>query len=142
MQFDGSRLKALRLKHGYTLADLSVRSGVSLSHISQLEKGGRKSPSIDYVYRLAEALSVSMYDLLQQRDAPFPELIDNVSIASESAERAWDRFSQTLRPDALQFILSPEGPLYIAFAMRLRDVRKSPQLLLRAVHEFLESENL
>jgi transcriptional regulator with XRE-family HTH domain len=38
----GPRLRALRQRHGGTLAELSAQTGISVSTLSRLESGGRK----------------------------------------------------------------------------------------------------
>lgn len=60
---DGRRLRLLREEEGWTLRDLAERTGLSVSLISQLERGVT-SPSLQSVRRLAEALSVSIFQLL------------------------------------------------------------------------------
>ena len=54
----GKKIKELRKKRNLTARELSERSGVARSLISQLETGKRDSTSIDTVYRLAKALDV------------------------------------------------------------------------------------
>lgn len=53
----GARLRSLRSARGLSLRDLSVRSGLTASFISQVERG-RASPSIASLGRLAEVLEV------------------------------------------------------------------------------------
>lgn len=55
----GKRLKEIRLAKGLSAMELSQRSGVARSLISQLETGKRQSTGIDTIYRLAHALEVS-----------------------------------------------------------------------------------
>ncbi|TGE37192.1 XRE family transcriptional regulator [Desulfosporosinus fructosivorans] len=55
----GKRLKEIRLTKGLSAVELSQRSGVARSLISQLETGKRQSTGIDTIYRLAQALEVS-----------------------------------------------------------------------------------
>ncbi len=60
---DGRLLRELREEYGLTLRELSVKTGLSTSLISQLERGVT-SPSLQSVRRLAEALQVSIFQLL------------------------------------------------------------------------------
>lgn len=55
----GKRLKEIRLTKGLSAKELSHRSGVARSLISQLETGKRQSTGIDTICRLALALEVS-----------------------------------------------------------------------------------
>ncbi|MCP9483308.1 XRE family transcriptional regulator [Shimia sp. CNT1-13L.2] len=54
----GSEVRQLRRARQMTLKEVAHASGVSLSHLSAIERGSSK-PSIDVVERIAEALGVS-----------------------------------------------------------------------------------
>jgi transcriptional regulator with XRE-family HTH domain len=60
---DGKRLRILREEQEWTLRELAERTGLSVSLISQLERGVT-SPSLQSVRRLADALQVSIFQLL------------------------------------------------------------------------------
>lgn len=55
----GKKIKELRNKKDFSARELSERSGVARSLISQLETGKRQSTGMDTVCRLAKALDVS-----------------------------------------------------------------------------------
>lgn len=57
------RLRAERERAGFSQADLAQKSNLSQGHVAQLEQG-RKTPSLDTVDRLAEALGVEGPTLL------------------------------------------------------------------------------
>ncbi|MCW2497990.1 helix-turn-helix domain-containing protein [Jatrophihabitans sp.] len=59
----GSGLRSARRRAGLTMARLAELSGVSQPHLSQLENG-KVSPSINTLYRLANALGISPQQLL------------------------------------------------------------------------------
>ena len=59
----GLKLRKLRQERGSTLRDLAARSGMSISYLSEIEKG-KKYPKPERLLRLAEAL-----------DVPFDELV-------------------------------------------------------------------
>jgi transcriptional regulator, XRE family len=61
------RLKQLREAKNMTQTELSVRSGVSQTYISDLE-AGKKQPTIPIVKKLAAALGVSVSELLGEED--------------------------------------------------------------------------
>lgn len=66
LQAVGPRLKALRVERGATLAQLSERTGISVSTLSRLESGQRR-PTLELLLSLARAHQVQLDDLV---DAP------------------------------------------------------------------------
>jgi transcriptional regulator with XRE-family HTH domain len=62
----GPRLRTLRRQREITLADLSARTGVSVSTLSRLESGDRK-PTLELLLPLARAYGVTLDELV---DAP------------------------------------------------------------------------
>src|SRR3954468_20515345 len=62
----GSRLRALRVQRGATLATLAQSTGISVSTLSRLESGQRK-PSLELLLPLAKAYQVPLDELV---DAP------------------------------------------------------------------------
>ncbi|MFP3030396.1 MAG: helix-turn-helix domain-containing protein, partial [Wolbachia sp.] len=59
----GEKLKSWRLERGYTQKDLAEKIGVKYWVILQYEKGNRRVP-IERLYAIAEALSISIMDLI------------------------------------------------------------------------------
>ncbi len=59
----GPRLRALRKERDATLADLSARTGISVSTLSRLESGARK-PTLELLLPLAKAHGVTLDDLV------------------------------------------------------------------------------
>ena len=58
--------KITRLRKGrFTLGELAKRSGVSKSHLHEIEAGRTKNPSGKVCYRIAVALGVSVDYLLE-----------------------------------------------------------------------------
>ncbi len=55
----GNKLRYQRELKGLTIKSLSSISGVSMRHISNVEKG-KINPSFDVLFRLAEALNLSL----------------------------------------------------------------------------------
>ncbi len=66
-KFLGRRLKMLRKQRGLSQERLGKRAGLSGKFIGEVERG-EKSPSIDTLYRVAEALGVHLRDLTDYRD--------------------------------------------------------------------------
>ena len=59
----GPRLRALRQEGGATLAELSARTGISVSTLSRLESGGRR-PTLELLLPLARAHGVALDELV------------------------------------------------------------------------------
>jgi transcriptional regulator with XRE-family HTH domain len=62
----GANIKRYREERGMSAKELSEKSGVSKSYLSELEnpKDGTKNPSAEVLYDLAQALGVAMSDLM------------------------------------------------------------------------------
>lgn len=63
------RLKELRADKGWTQADVAARAGVSVSHISDMERG-RRHPSTPILQALADLYGVSVPELYQSSSEP------------------------------------------------------------------------
>lgn len=59
----GNLIKIQRTKKNITLQELEDKSGISLSYISRLENNLNKTPSAETVFKLAEALDISMKEI-------------------------------------------------------------------------------
>lgn len=64
MEF-GKSLKKLRESKGYSLRQLSIKSGVSYGQIAKIENGTRGTPKPKTIEKLAKGLGVS-YDYLME----------------------------------------------------------------------------
>ncbi len=145
-RFNGQVLHQLRKDRNWSLDELAQRSGLSVSHLSALEKGARKSPSVDYVYQVSNALSISMYRLLNlspaatDGDTPYPETPSPANSYERIAEDvvAWSRES---RPDRVAFILNPEAEDYLNLAQKLYENRHSSATALQLLTDFIQKLN-
>lgn len=63
----GIRIKRLRLQKGYSINELSEKSGVSKSYLSYIERGIQQNPSLQVLSRLAKTLDTNVEDLLEKR---------------------------------------------------------------------------
>lgn len=70
----GERIQQLRLNLRLTLDELSRRAGVSKSMLSQIERN-QANPTVAVVWRLANALGVTMTDLLGAPPAREPAIV-------------------------------------------------------------------
>jgi transcriptional regulator with XRE-family HTH domain len=64
----GARLRAIRKQHKYTLADVGDGTGLSVSFLSDIERG-RTQPSLDTLEKLATFYQLTINDLLEDVDA-------------------------------------------------------------------------
>ncbi|GMA64710.1 helix-turn-helix domain-containing protein [Alicyclobacillus fastidiosus] len=64
----GQKLRFLREQKGWTLAEASEQTGISISHLSAIEKGTRPNPSYFLVAKLAEAYGVPLTYFLESFD--------------------------------------------------------------------------
>jgi transcriptional regulator with XRE-family HTH domain len=64
----GAALKALRRKHGWTLADVSKRTGLPVSTLSKIEND-RMSPTFDKLSRISTGLQIDIATLFGGGDA-------------------------------------------------------------------------
>lgn len=61
----GKKLREIRRSKGFTMKELSNKSKVSQSYISDLENEKNNKPSIDILNKLAKALEVPLTKLLE-----------------------------------------------------------------------------
>ena len=59
-----NKIKELRKEKGYTFAKLSELSGISTGRLSDLATGKRNNPTMDTLIKLADALGVSLDELV------------------------------------------------------------------------------
>jgi transcriptional regulator with XRE-family HTH domain len=63
----GGRLRELRREQNLTLSDLADGAGISLTYLSQIERGSR-NPTLAIVVRLAQALNTTPDQLVAGLD--------------------------------------------------------------------------
>ncbi|MEU9336943.1 cupin domain-containing protein [Streptomyces sp. NPDC048290] len=63
----GHRLRDLRGERGITLMTLSEQTGISVTHLSRLEKGTRQ-PSIGSLLQIARVYGLSVSELIQEQE--------------------------------------------------------------------------
>lgn len=89
----GEKIKYFRKRQGMTQAVLASKLGISPVNISQIETGQR-SPTIDTVKAIADALEISLGDLLNERDQKiFYAGADEGEDATEWAHRVVSGYS-------------------------------------------------
>ena len=63
----GQNIKRIRINRGIKTTQLSKRAKVGISTISQIESGSRQSLKSDTLNKIAEALNVSVEDLMRDK---------------------------------------------------------------------------
>ncbi|MCK4257472.1 MAG: transcriptional regulator [Halanaerobiales bacterium] len=66
----GLKIKELRKAHNMTYAEFGLKTGVSGSYISQIEKNKRK-PSLEILSRIVDAFDISLAELLNEKEEEF-----------------------------------------------------------------------
>ena len=61
----GENVRFRRQGKGWTLSDLAEKSGISKAYISDLENGAAGKPNIQYVFAIANALGMTLDELLE-----------------------------------------------------------------------------
>jgi transcriptional regulator with XRE-family HTH domain len=64
----GDMIRYERKKKGWTLSQLSRRTGVSKSYLSYLERNQKKNPSITIVKRLFTVLDIPLDKVMDEED--------------------------------------------------------------------------
>lgn len=64
----GERIKKLRKKKGYSIAELSRQAGVSKSYLSYIERNLYTNPSLKFLSKMAEQLDTSIESLLEEKN--------------------------------------------------------------------------
>lgn len=62
----GRRLRAERGRQGLSMRELTAKSGVPPTAISEIERGVRKRPRVTTLAKLAKALDIPVEDLLEE----------------------------------------------------------------------------
>ena len=96
----GPRIQAIRKKQHLSLEELSARSGVSKSMLSQIERG-EANPTFATLWNLTRALDLEFSDLIGMRAQSGPGAIEIIPAIScrRSALRMGLRLTHT-QPDA------------------------------------------
>ncbi len=113
----GKKLREIRLTKGLSGRELSQRSGVARSLISQLETGKRLSTGIDTIRRLAQALEISPSVFLNNEST-----LENVLNYEHSSEPRYNN-------EPSSFIVKEESQTYLRLVQKAKKAGLSPDLL-------------
>lgn len=59
------KIKELRKQKGWTLLELSNKSGIGISYLSGLENGAKSNPSVKILIKIAKALEIGILELME-----------------------------------------------------------------------------
>ncbi|MFD0986331.1 helix-turn-helix domain-containing protein [Methyloligella solikamskensis] len=97
----GQEIKRRRQAKGWTLDDLSQRSGVSIAAISKIEKG-QSNPSFDTILRITRPLQVNFVEMMEgpATTAPTARLIS--TLAGEAELHQTDHYDYEVHSASLK----------------------------------------
>ncbi|ANE46265.1 transcriptional regulator [Paenibacillus swuensis] len=72
----GQRIKNYRLSKKLSLSELAERAGVAKSYLSNMERDIQTNPSIQFLEKIADALDVTVDDLLNPIQKPESSEVD------------------------------------------------------------------
>lgn len=71
----GERIRTLRTEKQMTLPTLAERSGLSKGLLSKLENNEESNPSLDTLYKIVEALEVTLAEVLETEKAQLKKIV-------------------------------------------------------------------
>jgi len=120
----GKKIRLLRHRKGLTQQEVGYRTGISIPHISSIERGQRH-PSLDYAVRIAEALGV-----------PIGFLCETAATTHLPEETSYGKTGDL--PGYLKsFITNEDAQPYIVMAHRVSRLDESDYTLLCAMVEMM-----
>jgi transcriptional regulator with XRE-family HTH domain len=75
MRNPGERIRTLRTERNITLPALADRAGLSKGLISKLENNEDSNPSLSTLFKIAEALEITVADILETEQAQLKRII-------------------------------------------------------------------
>jgi transcriptional regulator with XRE-family HTH domain len=106
----GERIRDLRMSAGWSLRELSDKSGVAASTLSTLERG-QSMPTVGSLYKLSRAFATTLSELLQAREpAPSPVVRkdERVLLPMRTPGVAWEKlYTQESVLESLMVTLQP-----------------------------------
>ncbi len=95
----GKKIRTLRLGKGWSLPDLAEKAAVSKGFLFQIESHENTNPSLDTLNKLANALGVTLSDLLQTETVKAKQIVpESLQLALE--EFIKERHAENLPVDA------------------------------------------
>jgi transcriptional regulator with XRE-family HTH domain len=123
-------LKQMREARGWSQQKLADESGVNKATINQIERG-RRSPNVETLARLADALNVELGDFFPKAQSPLPLL----SPSGEGQRAAWQAYGgdegHSLVEGPVEYISAPLSDELRAIVMESRDAAEARDKLFR-----------
>lgn len=88
----GNNISMIRKQRGFTLSELSERTGISKSYLSNIERNLKQNPSIHVMERIAAVLNVDLKTLL---------LIATEAEIKRSLDQEWMDFVSELKQSGI-----------------------------------------
>ena len=104
----GTNIRKYREMRGYTLPDLAQKAGVSKAFVWEIENGNSKRPGAETLFKIAEALDVTIAHLMGKEPAGGGQNL----IEPEINEGLWDFINERKRQGAP---LDPEEVKSLSF---------------------------
>lgn len=92
----GDNLKRIRKEKMFTQSKLGEIVGVSGAYIQQLEKGIKKNPSIEVLYKIIETLDIEVDDLLTplEEKAIYEDALTNKKVSLDETKDIMDKIQK------------------------------------------------
>lgn len=103
----GSRIRQIRAEKGFSLAELSKKTGIGQTYLSIIEKNLHSNPTYEYIVKIANALGVDYEYLLLGSDYSNDEqgdMIDYLIYLRKCIEQMSDSQIEEMK-DFLEFTL-------------------------------------
>lgn len=128
MNHFGQQVHRMRKQLGYSLQDLSARSGVSRSMLSKVERG-EKNPTLQLACQIAEGLGVTLSRLLgeeEERDVIIIRPADRLVYRDDASGMERHLLSPAFPAKGVEFLLNvlPQGSRSGVFPRHRRGVRE------------------
>lgn len=136
MEQVGARLRVLREQRKLTLQELADKVGVSIGHISMIERG-KGNPSFNTLAQIAHCIGVPLAQLLHEADTPSPVVRRTerrtLDFHHSSEGSAHELLTPSLR-NAMEAVWVEEPPGYTSEASPFQHAGEEFGLIIEGVH--------
>lgn len=127
----GERISSLRKLKNLTLPQLADKAGVSKSYLWAIEKNREKNPSIEFLYKIAEALDTTIAELIGQEGVKVKAVIPKLD---SELERFIDERRKNRKPISEEHIRAMN---MLRFRRRKKKVTKDDWAVIYSIIEKL-----
>lgn len=132
----GAAIRYYREKQGYSLHDVYMKTGISTSYLQRLEVGKRRSPTLPIITKIAEALEVSIEDLIDLKILDKDETLP--TIAQLLLQNEVEVNGEIINPEAKLILISIVESI-IDFVWADKEKNQEIFELLELVEDFKDS---